>query len=219
MLKVSDDGSHTLLSDTFDVTYHSKHGAITESNVVFINAGLNYFYNKGAKNISIFEMGFGTGLNAFLSCLWAAQNQISLHYYTVETFPVSTHIVNSLNYPDILGHSEVFHKIHSTNWEQKHLISPYFELRKYNVSLEEFHPECFFDVIFYDAFGPASQPHLWEIPILTKMHKILYQEGILVTYCAQGAFKRNLKDIGFRIENIPGPPGKREMTRAIKTDK
>ena len=123
-----------------------------------------------------------------------------------------------MNYPHILGNEEIFQKIHTVSWEQNHPISSFFQIYKYHKLIEEFYSEQCFDVIFYDAFGPTSQSHLWASPILSKMYELLATEGILVTYCAQGAFKRNLKEIGFLVENIPGPPGKREMTRAIKRE-
>lgn len=216
LLQVTVDGSHTILSETFDVTYHSKNGAITESNVVFIDAGLNYFKNDNTSNISIFEMGFGTGLNAFLSCLWAESNKILIQYHAVEAFPVSLKMIEELNYPDILGNSEIFKNIHSVPWEQNQKITPFFQINKENIKIEDYRAQSLFDIVFYDPFGPGTQPHLWEIPTLTKMYNLLVHNGLLVTYCAQGAFKRNIRDVGFYVENIPGPPGKREITRAFK---
>jgi len=216
LLQLSKDGSHTLMSEKFQVTYHSIHGAVTESNVVFIDAGLNFLLKDNYSFISVFEMGFGTGLNALLAYIWAEKNQIILVYHTVEAFPVSKEISDQLNYGDILGHKELFQQLHRCEWGLEISISPYFSFCKYHIALENLVVKTKADVIFFDAFSPASQPLLWEIPILAKMYKILNNNGILVSYCAQGAFKRNLKTVGFRVEGIPGPPGKREMTRAIK---
>jgi tRNA U34 5-methylaminomethyl-2-thiouridine-forming methyltransferase MnmC len=215
-IKLSLDGSHTVISEIFDVPYHSKHGAIAESNVVFLDAGLNYFKDQGKDYIRIFEMGFGTGLNVFLSFIWSATNNVKLTYHTIEAFPLGIETTSQLNYPEILGEKEVFENLHSCDWDLKHYLSKGFEFCKHLEKLEEFKTDQNFDVIFYDAFAPSSQPELWDIPVLQSMYDILDTGGIIVSYCAQGAFKRNLKAVGFTLENLPGPPGKREMTRGIK---
>lgn len=217
VIQLSGDGSHTVVSKIFeDVTYHSKYGAIAESNIVFIDAGLKYHFEKGKDNISIFEMGFGTGLNALLSFLWSKENNVRIDYQTVEAYPIDATVFNNLNYTDILGERQVFESFHNLDWNQSHIITELFNFKKHLSLIEDLSLDKCFDVVFYDAFAPSSQPHLWELPILNKMYQILNDGGILVSYCAQGAFKRNLKSCGFTIESIPGPPGKREMTRAIK---
>ncbi len=217
-IQLSGDGSHTVVSKIFeDVTYHSRHGAITESTIVFIDSGLNYHFRKGKINISIFEMGFGTGLNALLSFLWSNEKNVRIDYETVEAYPIDATVVNNLNYTNILGQKQVFESFHNLDWNQNHVISHLFQFKKYLSLLEDLKLDKCFDVVFYDAFAPSNQPHLWELPILNKMYQILNDEGVLVSYCAQGAFKRNLKSCGFKIVSIPGPPGKREITRAIKT--
>ncbi len=216
LLQLSNDGSHTLISEKYQVTYHSIHGAVTESNVVFIDAGLNYLHEKKYSTLSVFEMGFGTGLNALLAFKWAEKNRISITYHTVEAYPIAKTISDQLNYCKILGHDEVFRQLHSCDWDKQISFSPYFSFCKYHTKLEHLQSNHKSDVIFFDAFSPASQPQLWEPPILAKMYDMLNDFGVLVSYCAQGAFKRNLKAVGFRVEGIPGPPGKREMTRAIK---
>jgi tRNA U34 5-methylaminomethyl-2-thiouridine-forming methyltransferase MnmC len=217
VIQLSGDGSHTVVSKIFeDVTYHSRHGAIAESNIVFIDAGLKYHFEKGKDNISIFEMGFGTGLNALLSFLWSKENKIRIDYQTVEAYPIDATVFNNLNYTDILGERQVFESFHNLDWNQSHIITELFNFKKHLSLIEDLSLDKCFDVVFYDAFAPSSQPYLWELPILNKMYQILNDGGVLVSYCAQGAFKRNLKSCGFTIESIPGPPGKREMTRAIK---
>ena len=215
-LKLSHDGSHTVISEKFQVTYHSIHGAITESNVVFIDAGLNFLLKNNYNTISVFEMGFGAGLNALLSFIWAEKNQIKVIYHTVEAYPVNKKMSDQLNYCEILGHDKVFHQLHSCDWNTEINITPFFSFCKYHCELENLESNHKSDVIFFDAFSPASQPHLWDVPILSKMYGMLNESGVLVSYCAQGAFKRHLKAVGFRVEGIPGPPGKREMTRAVK---
>ena len=215
-LQISEDGSHTPISEIFQVTYHSIHGAITESNVVFIDAGLNFLLKNNYSSISIFEMGFGTGLNALLTYIWAEKNQVNVDYHTIEAYPVSKDISDQLNYGEILGYQEILYQLHKCDWEIEINFSPYFSFCKYHQELENFDLKSKYDLVFFDAFSPASQPQLWETPILGKMYDILNYNGVLVSYCAQGAFKRNLKMVGFRVEAIPGPPGKREMTRAIK---
>lgn len=217
LIQLSGDGSHTVLSQVFDdVTYHSRHGAIAESNVVFIDAGLNYHLARGKNRISIFEMGFGTGLNALLSYKWGFENQIAVDYQTVEAFPINESVFLQLNYAELLGDKTVFESFHTLPWDQKHIISESFSFKKHLSLVEDVKVDGHVDVVFYDAFAPSSQPHLWEQPILDKMYLLLNDGGVLVSYCAQGAFKRNLKSCGFKVESIPGPPGKREMTRAIK---
>jgi tRNA U34 5-methylaminomethyl-2-thiouridine-forming methyltransferase MnmC len=213
---LSGDGSHTLISNVFQSSYHSKHGAITESNVVFIQAGLDFLLANKYEKIRVFEMGFGTGLNALLTCQWATQHNVQLYYHTVEAFPINIDIVKELNYGKLCQNELGFQKLHQTSWDQIHVISENFMLQKYLSKIEDIEITEKFDIIFYDAFGPTTQAELWSEHILHKMYHLLDDNGILVSFCAQGAFKRNLKAVGFVVESLSGPPGKREMTRAIK---
>ena len=216
MIQISNDGSHTIVSEKFNVTYHSMHGAVTESKVVFIDSGLKHLQEIGKTKITVFEMGFGTGLNAFMTALWAEKHQVDVAYTGVEAFPISKDQYHQLNYADLLGNSDLFLNIHTAQWHHKTSIAPFFNLLKLETTLQEFEPETLFDIIFYDAFGPGAQPELWDADIMDKMYQMLSPGGLLVTYCAQGQFRRNLKHAGFIVEKIPGPPGKREMTRALK---
>jgi tRNA U34 5-methylaminomethyl-2-thiouridine-forming methyltransferase MnmC len=218
MIKTSDDGSHTVVSEKFQVTYHSIHGAITESKVVFIEAGLEYLYQSKKNNISVFEMGFGTGLNAFMTALWAEEKNVNLSYTGIEAYPISEDNFTQLNFADFLGSKDLFLKIHHAPWNQKVTLSPHFNVQKIETKLQDYKNDDLYDVIFYDAFGPGAQQELWEAVMMDKMFKILSPGGLLVTYCAQGQFRRNLKQAGFTVEKIPGPPGKREMTRALKPE-
>ena len=215
-LSISFDGSHTVVNDRFSVPYHSKHGAIAESNVVFIGAGLNYLKDLGKKEIHIFEMGFGTGLNSLLTYQWAKSHEISIFFHTVEAYPLPLDTIAQLNYTKILGDQVFFDEIHSVDWNVEHHLRDSFVFCKHLVEIENLALQPMFDVVFYDAFAPSSQPHLWEPPIMQKMYDCLTPNGALVSYCAQGAFKRHLKSVGFTVEGLPGPPGKREMTRGIK---
>ncbi|MBK8669710.1 MAG: tRNA (5-methylaminomethyl-2-thiouridine)(34)-methyltransferase MnmD [Saprospiraceae bacterium] len=216
VIRISDDGSHTVISPDFNVSYHSVHGAINESNVVFLQAGLDYLLDKDYPSISVFELGFGTGLNALLSYKWAQSHNKPLVYHTVEAYPLDETIYSQLNYGQILDDQEMFEKLQGCAWEVPISLGENFRFCKYKQDIELIEIADKYNVIFFDAFSPASQPHLWEIPVLGKMFDSLMPGGILVSYCAQGAFKRNLKAVGFKIEALPGPRGKREMTRAVK---
>lgn len=216
----SKDGSDTVHSKQFNASYHSEHGAITESKHVFIEAGLIHFIEKfGRKNsIRILELGFGTGLNALLCLLKSKELDICIDYHTLEAFPLSTDIAATLNYHSILNIDQSdFICLHTLSWNYRHKLNGQFSFTKYDTRIQEFsNIGSSYDIIFYDAFGPGTQPELWELPVLEKIATLNAIPGTLVTYCAQGAFKRNLKQLGYSIEGLPGPPGKREMTRASK---
>jgi tRNA U34 5-methylaminomethyl-2-thiouridine-forming methyltransferase MnmC len=211
------DGSHSIFSEQFDVSYHSKYGAIQESRHVFIDAGLRHQISR-KKDISVLDIGFGTGLNALLTYLETRYTAIEITYEAVEAYPLDLTTALSLNYPEILGigSDNTFHKLHSSEWETLINISETFSFKKRKQFFQDVNDQQKFDVIYFDAFAPNSQPELWEAPLLTKMYAALKNNGILVTYCAKGAVKRALKSIGFTVESLPGPPGKREMTRGMK---
>lgn len=215
----SRDGSSTLLSEKFGVTYHSKYGALQESSHVFIKEGL--FYKCIAKKeLKILEMGFGTGLNALLTQQKAAALGLKIEYTAIERFPIDFEILAKLNYCEKLGMTNgqcLFDQLHNSLWEETVKLSDHFSINKRNQAFEETTFDSMFDIIYYDAFAPNVQPELWEAPILQKMYDALIQGGILVTYCAKGDFKRALKSIGFDVKTLKGPPGKREMVRASKT--
>lgn len=217
-LILTDDGSHSVFSETYGVTYHSRHGAVTESAHVFIAAGLRY---KAVvqQEIHILETGFGTGLNAFMSWLEAERRNLRVRYTGLEIMPVSTEDAEQMNYPELLGAPERaadFRALHQSEWGREHVLSEHFHFRKERISIETFEADAEFDVIYFDAFAPQAQPELWTAEVFGRMYRSLRPEGVLVTYCAQGAFKRTLKSAGFQVERLQGPPGKREMTRASK---
>ncbi len=210
------DGSHSLMSERFGVSYHSKYGAIQESRHVFIEAGLAAVLLR-KPHVRIFEMGFGTGLNAFLTLHYCQPTGKSCHFETVEAFPISTTDARQFNFPAQLGaDAAAFHALHDAPWNEPIAISPTFDLLKWQMPVAEAPLTGQFDVVFFDAFDPATQPDLWESPILGKMYDALAPGGVFVTYCAKGVVKRTLREVGFTVEGIPGPPGKREMTRAVK---
>lgn len=219
-LVISDDGSHTLVSDQFGVSYHSTHGAIQESITVFLAAGLHYAKQNFFSEINILEMGFGTGLNAILSLIEAEKYRIHISYDTIEAFPISLRQAKSLNYLDILNSNCLnteFEKMHSSKSEEQIQLTKYFSFRKYLCKIEQFDVRDKFNVVYYDAFAPTTQPELWDEEMMKRIYEMLADQAVFVSYCAKGSFKRALKAAGFQIEPLPGPPGKREMTRAIKS--
>jgi tRNA U34 5-methylaminomethyl-2-thiouridine-forming methyltransferase MnmC len=224
-IQMTSDGSHTIHSDRFDSSYHSSHGAIQESEHVFINAGLNYLLEKLPNRIDILEIGFGTGLNAFLTLIEAKNKSVDIHYTGVELYPLDLEIIKTLNYPDQLNTSELkntFLELHSyPNTCHKISLSEnkYFEINLRIEDLEKIDFNHQYNLVYLDAFAPSSQPYFWEKEFLQKVYDAMSKDSILVSYCAKGSFKRNLKDIGFIVESIPGPKGKREMTRACKLEK
>ena len=220
-LKIIDtgDGSHTLYNQSLDETYHSTHGALTESQYVFIKEGLHFWLKSNKdKTVNILEVGFGTGLNALLTCLEAEKLQVNINYITLEPYPVLRGLLESLNYTSNLSEkATMFYKqLHEVDWGKDNTITPYFNFYKSKAPLQEFESEVKFDVIYFDAFAPRKQPELWEKTSLECATKSLKSQGVFVTYSAMGALKRNLKDLGLLVSSIPGPPGKREMTRGVK---
>lgn len=217
VFKITADGSHTLYVTDLDETYHSKHGAIQEAEHVFIKAGLDYF---NTSEISVLEIGFGTGLNTFLTLLAAKKKGVSINYTGLEAFPLEQEIVTQLNYTQELHSTkkeqELFNDLHQAAWEDYQKITLDFNLNKINLELENYLPTQQFNIIYFDAFGPNTQPEMWTKPVFEKMFDALLDGGVLVTYCAKGSVKRTLKEVGFILESLPGPPGKREMTRAVK---
>jgi tRNA U34 5-methylaminomethyl-2-thiouridine-forming methyltransferase MnmC len=210
------DGSTTIHLQEWDECYHSKHGAIQEAQHVFIKNGLSLFQNK---QISILEIGFGTGLNAFITFLEASKMNQSIDYVGVEAYPISAEEVVSMNYVDELNasnESPVFKKMHESNWEEKIVLRNDFTLTKRKQFFEEIDDFEKFDLIYFDAFGYRVQPELWSTAIFEKMYNALKPNSVLVTYAARGVVKRSMIEVGFTVEKLAGPPGKREMFRARK---
>jgi tRNA U34 5-methylaminomethyl-2-thiouridine-forming methyltransferase MnmC len=213
------DGSHSIEIPGLCVTYHSIHGAIQESKYVFIDAGLNYILNNSAiQSLRIFEMGTGTGLNAFLTAIEAEKQKLRIHYTTVEQFPIKSEVVKLLNYPDILGHPDLFQTIHDSKWNEPVRINEYFTLNKIDIDFLSFSSSQHFNLVYYDAFAPGTQPELWTEEIFEKLFFMLEPNSVLVTYCSKGDVRRAMMAAGFIVKKLHGPPGKREMLRAVKTN-
>ena len=215
------DGSFTYISPHFEETYHSRHGALAESRHVFIEAGLRAALSENpSRPLAIFEMGFGSGLNALLSQLEAEKEKKIIHYHSIEAFPLPKEELEGFKIEELFPSPKVdeqFKRLHATDWGVSQTISPYFHLLKEKADFTKWTPpEEAYQLIFYDAFAPRAQAELWSLEITQKLYDMLESGGLLVTYCAQGQFKRNLKAAGFIVEALPGPKGKREMTRARK---
>jgi len=217
---VTSDGSHSISIPEMNVTYHSTHGAIQESMHVFINAGLHQLINQLTnKPINIFEVGFGTGLNALLTLIESEKSNQKIIYETVEPFPISIEEVRQLNYCEILNRKELqplFEKLHNYEWEKEIEITNDFVFRKSHTELQNYRTSELQNLIYFDAFDPNVQTELWTKENFEKMFSMLEPGGILVTYSSKGAVRRAMQDAGFMVKKIPGPMGKREITRANK---
>jgi tRNA U34 5-methylaminomethyl-2-thiouridine-forming methyltransferase MnmC len=211
------DGSTSIHLIDWNETYHSKFGAIQEAYHVFIKNGLELFETS---SIAILEIGFGTGLNAFITFLEASKKNQTIDYVGVEAYPVSIAEAFKMNYVSELNansDAEIFQEMHQSIWEQKTAISKAFCLTKRNQFFQDISDENKFDLIYFDAFGFRVQPELWSLVIFQKMHKALKINGVLVTYACRSSIKKALLESGFTVEKLPGAPGKREMLRATKS--
>jgi tRNA U34 5-methylaminomethyl-2-thiouridine-forming methyltransferase MnmC len=224
-IQITNDGSHTLYVEALDETYHSRNGAMEESLYVFINKGLNAFVaqNPDNKTIQIFEVGFGTGLNAILTFIAAQKLGIHIIYHGIEAFPLAIDLVNQLNYNDGFSEQEqiIFKQMHEAKWNFPFIINNQFTLVKYHNKLENFtceHLQKKIHIIYMDAFAPNKQAELWELAIFEKLFKMMDTNGILVTYTAKGDVKRAMKQVGFEVERLDGPPRKRHMLRGKNTN-
>ena len=213
----TNDGSHSLLVPELNEQYHSVHGAKQEAEHVFLKMGLEGFCDeKEVQEFSVFEVGFGTGLNALLTAQWSGINNKTINYTSIEKYPVSKDEFSLLNYGDLSGNAALYSKIVEAKWESFESITDTFKLRKQELDLIEDQLQSGFDVVYFDAFAPNKQPKLWEVSIFKKIFDSMNEGGLLVTYCCQGQARRNMIEAGFTVEKVPGPPGKREMLRAQK---
>lgn len=238
-LIITADGSHSLYIEGLNEHYHSIHGAIQESKHVFINAGLKQKlsslkvlpfgkiepFNDGthSSQLNILEIGLGTGLNALLTFNETNQSAVNINYTALEAFPINISLASELNYVDLLNSelynlqlASVFKQIHNSEWEKEILLSENFTINKIKNTLQHVAFNNTYDLIYFDAFGPPVQHEMWTEEMFAKIYNVTKPEGVLVTYCAKGEVKRILKRVGFIVESLPGPPGKREMVRAKK---
>lgn len=210
------DGSHTVLNEAFGKTYHSVYGAIQESQRVYIELGLRAVFDQfPTDELHIFEMGFGTGLNALMTAREAEIHQHRVHYTAVETLPLSLDEARKLNYDDLFG-TAYLQKMHGSAWNEPVVVSPYVTLTKVAGELQRLRTNERFHLIYYDAFAPTAQPELWEPEIFQQLADFLLPGGVLTTYCSKSYVQRNMRAAGLTVEKHPGPHGKRDIIRAIK---
>jgi tRNA U34 5-methylaminomethyl-2-thiouridine-forming methyltransferase MnmC len=230
------DGSSTFYHEELDETYHSRHGALQEAKHVFIKMGLLPLLER-RKEISILEIGFGTGLNAWLTACEAngykkeselesesvlereEEIKVKIRYVGVEAFPLSEQDLEAVNYAELTDHESeklLLKEIQRCKWEEEIRIHPQFSLTKRKLFFSEIADVDRFDLIYFDAFGPRVQPDLWTVDIFKKMYAALGMGGVLVTYSAKGDVRRAMLEVGFKVAKVPGPPGKREMLVAKK---
>nr|WP_262911101.1 tRNA (5-methylaminomethyl-2-thiouridine)(34)-methyltransferase MnmD [Phocaeicola barnesiae] len=210
------DGSQTLFVPELNEHYHSVKGALTESEHIFIQMGLKH---SSVEAPHVLEIGFGTGLNAFLTLLTADTDQRNIHYTTLERYPVTPALIEQLTYPELIcpERKDDFQALHQAAWNTDVQLTPYFTLHKVETDFTSYTFPATYDVIYFDAFAPEKQPEMWTQSLFDTLCQQLNPQGILTTYCAKGAVRRMLQAAGFTVERLPGPPGgKREILRATK---
>lgn len=214
----TEDGSHTLFVSELDEHYHSTFGAVQESRHIFINVGLKSCQEE---RLTIFEVGFGTGLNAYLTALESLNTKRHIHYITIEKYPIPSGIWEQLNYPRFIPepNGALFQQLHQAPWSQVVEINEFFTLHKLSTDLLKIDYSNLpkFNLIYFDAFSPEKQPELWGTSIFDALAQHCSVNAKIVTYCAKGEVRRTLKAVGFTPERLPGPPGKREMLRGTIT--
>ena len=214
-LLITEDGSNTLYVPEIDECYHSSHGAIQESRHIFIEAGLKQCRKS---EINVLEVGFGTGLNAFLTMIEAERSGKRIQYVSLEKYPVEAEKALRLNYPEELSPEKrnCFELMHISAWNEKVQLTPFFSLEKVETDFTQYIPENKFDVVFFDAFSPEKQPEMWTQERFELIYEYCNDAAILTTYCAKGVVRRAMQAVGFTVERLAGPPGKREILRGIR---
>ena len=213
---ITKDGSTTIRIPEWDENYHSTHGAIQEAKHVFIKNGLDLFQDQ--KKISILEIGFGTGLNSFITFLETKQKE-QVNYVGVEAYPVVAEEVKQMNYAselNALKDQSIFELMHTCDWEIEKSLTSNFNLTKKKQFFQDITDENCYNLIYFDAFGFPLQPELWSEVIFQKMYDALLSNGVLVTYACRTSIRKAMLTAGFSVEKLPGAPGKREMLRATK---
>ena len=216
-IEKTNDGSNTLFVPELNEHYHSIKGALTESEHIFIRMGLEHCAKT---DISLLEIGFGTGLNAFLTLLKAEETGRHVNYTTIEKFPLDEDIIRNLHYPELAApeQADYFYEIHRAAWNTPQAVSPFFILHKIEGDFTDYRFEGKYDLIYFDAFAPEKQPEMWSQELFDYLYSLMNPGGILTTYCAKGAVRRMMQTSGFIIERLPGPPGgKREILRGTRS--
>ena len=216
---ITEDGSSSIFVEEIQEHFHSHFGAIQEAQHIFIQNGFLEKMKSEFNQISILEIGFGTGLNCFLTLIESVNSSISVYYEGIEKYPLSKEEYNQLNYASVFDPNQqhLFDKLHESPWEVPNTILPKFELFKracsFEAALFDFNK---FDLVYFDPFSPDKQPEMWELPVIKRVYESMKKGAILMTYCTKGIVKRTFKAIGFQIEKLPGPKGKREILKVIK---
>jgi tRNA U34 5-methylaminomethyl-2-thiouridine-forming methyltransferase MnmC len=214
-LTKTSDGSHTIYVPELNEHYHSIHGAVQESSIVYIQNGLGF--SKECP-VNVFEVGFGTGLNTLLSVVYSSEHKLRINYTTIEKYPMPLSVIKTLNHWSFAGKKgkQIFEKIHRSKWGTSEKITGNFSLKKIEGDFVSDKIEGKYNLIYFDAFGPDKQPGIWTKSVFEKISEMTVNRGVLVTYSAKGEVKRLLRSNGFEVELLMGPPGKREMIRATK---
>jgi tRNA U34 5-methylaminomethyl-2-thiouridine-forming methyltransferase MnmC len=216
-IKHTADGSATIFLPGLNEQYHSMNGAVTESRHVFVDMGVRF---HSSPSPSVFEVGFGTGLNALVTAAEAETTKRATDYIAIDSYPLDLELLKRLDYSRFIPvlSKDFYISMHECDWETPVQLTPYFRLHKIKLNLinDEIKVPGKFDIIYFDAFGPDKQPEMWTQQIFTKIYDLTLPGGVLVTYSAKGEVRRRLTTAGFKTERLPGPPGKKEMLRAIK---
>lgn len=214
------DGSSSLYHPDLNETYHSRNGALAESMHVYIDAGFSYLLQRGEKAVNIFEMGFGTGLNTALTYKqWIHNKNVLVNYTTIEKYPVPIEIAVQLKYDGITDEPEIskaYVEMHQSAWGSWFNLATGFNVIKVEEDITQYHHKGHYNLVYFDAFAPSKQAEVWQTKILESLVAAMDRGGVLVTYCAKGEFKRTLKALGLQVEALPGPTGKKQITRAHK---
>lgn len=212
------DGSDTLYVPVLDEYYHSAKGALNESLHVFINTGFRSF--SEFNNLNILEVGFGTGLNCVLTLLESKKHAARVLYDTLEPYPLDRDLVLKLNYGSIINNKNIeqwLKMLHDAEQNKWLFLNGLFSFRKRKCKIQDVElQDNYYDLVYYDAFGPRAQPNMWNVENFRKIYISMNNGGVLVTYCAKGQVRRDMQKAGFMVERLPGAPGKREMLKAVK---
>ena len=209
-IRITKDGSTTLYVPELGEHYNSHFGAVQESEHIFIESALKQI-DKPEKNV--LEFGLGTALNALQTYKYAIDKEVKINYHGIEKYPITEEEYIQLNY----SNTEILHKIHKAEWNTEVEIDKLFIINKIQSDFTEIELATDkYDVVYFDAFAPDVQPHLWTLKVFQMIYKAMKKGGILTTYTVKGTVRRTMIEAGFKVEKIAGPPGKREISRAKK---